>query len=309
MGVTKMKKYYRGLNAIISSSSDLLGLKLGAVGGTLFLILLTVPSAAQAVPRGAAELGYTKLLIDEHPVAADISGDRNGHSKWFSGLFYSNKPMGRDDFKTTDDGLLQLGPGASMVSTPKDFSDGALPVLSAAKGFYIEYEVKISDNDNDHWPAVWSEPVEHNLHAQDHYPEDPAGYERWMELDVDEGGFGPGTCSTAINWEGIYPHYTKHQNGNNVSHVPLDRTQWHTYGASYDPKQKKVKWWLDGEEVVSTTTPNVPDIAAKQHYYIIIGNQTHKKRLPYMMFLRAVKAYVPDDSASADSSASLAPTN
>jgi hypothetical protein len=34
-------------------------------------------------------------------------------------------------------------------------------------------------------------PVEHNRKMLDSYPGDPAGFERWMELDVDEGGIGP----------------------------------------------------------------------------------------------------------------------
>jgi hypothetical protein len=247
------------------------------------------------VPPGAAELGYTKLLIDEHPVAADISTKRNGHFKWFRNLFYSDPPAKDGDFTTTPDGILQIGPHVSMVSTPKDFSTGALPVLSGAKGFYIEYEVKISDNNPDHWPAVWALPVEHNLKKDDHYPGDPPGYERWQEIDVDEGSFGPGTTSSALSWEGIAPHYVKEQNHNNVSKTPLDRTQWHTFGASYDPVKSQVTWWLDGEKNVTATAPAVSAIAAKQHFYLIVGNQENKKKIPYLMYLRAVRAYVPAD--------------
>jgi hypothetical protein len=250
------------------------------------------PAASQPIPPGAAELGYTRALINEHPVVADITTRRSGHYKWFRNLFYSDPPPKDGDFTMTADGILQIGPHVSIVSTPKDFSTGALPVLSGAKGFYIEFEVRISDNNPDHWPAVWALPVEHNTKKQDHYPGDPPGYERYLELDVDEGSFGPGTTSTAISWEGIYPHYEKKQNGNNVSKKPLDRTQWHTFGASYNPANSQVTWWLDGEK---TITAPAPPIATKQHFYLIAGNQENKKRIPYLMYLRAVRAYVPED--------------
>ena len=267
-------------------------------GTALFLVALLDSAFAQSVPLqpippGAAELGYTKLLIDEHPVVADISDGQSGHHKWFRNLFYTFNTPQDGDFEMTDDGVLQIGPRVSIVSTPRDFSKGALPVLSGAKGFYIEFEVKLSDNNPDHWPAVWALPVEHNLRQQDHYRGDPPKFERWLELDVDEGSFGPGTTSTAISWQGIYPHYQKTQNGNNVSKTPLDRTQWHTFGASYDPVKSQVTWWLDGKKNVTATTPDVPAIAAQQHFYLIVGNQERKQRIPYLLYLKAVRAYVP----------------
>jgi hypothetical protein len=269
-------------------------------GTVFFLVVLSFVAEAQSlppqsIPPGAAELGYTKLVINEHPVVADISNEQHGHHKWFRNLFFSFTPPKDGDFKMTDDGVLQIGPHVSIVSTPRDFSKGALPVLSGAKGFYIEFEVKLSDNNIDHWPAVWALPVEHNLRQQDSYRGDPPKFERWMELDVDEGSFGPGSTTTAISWQGIYPHYHKQQNGNNVSKTPLDRTQWHTFGASYDPVKSQVTWWLDGKKTVTTTTPNVPAIAAEQHFYLIVSNQEKKLHIPYLMYLRAVRAYVPAD--------------
>jgi hypothetical protein len=252
-------------------------------------------SPSQPIPPGAAELGYTKLVINEHPVVKDISDRQSGHSKWFRNLFYTFTPPQESDFKMTDEGVLQLGPHVSIVSTPRDFSKGALPTLSGAKGFYIEFEVKLSDNSPDHWPAVWAMPVEHNLKQQDHYRGDPPKFERWLELDVDEGSFGPGSTTTSISWQGTYPHYHKQQNGNNVSKTPLDRTQWHTFGASYDPVKSQVTWWLDGQKTVSATSPYVPAVATKQHFYLIVSNQERKGHIPYLMYLRAVRAYVPPD--------------
>jgi hypothetical protein len=158
----------------------------------LVLLSLTAPAYAQSpppqpIPPGAATLGYTRLVIDEHPAVADISDKQSGHFKWFRNPFYTFNTPQQGEFKMTDDGVLQIGPRVSIVSTPRDFSKGALPVLSGAKGFYIEFEVRLSDNNPDHWPAVWAMPVEHNLKQEDHYRPDPPKFERWLELDVDEG--------------------------------------------------------------------------------------------------------------------------
>jgi len=135
--------------------------------------------------------------------------------------------------------------------------------------------------------------VEHNLKHQDHYRGDPPNFERWMELDVDEGNFGPGTMTTVVSWQGIYPNYRKDLNENHISHIPLDRSQWHTFGASYDPVKSQVAFWLDGKKTLTASAPDVPAIAAKQHFYLIVSNQEHKQHIPYLMYLRAVRAYVP----------------
>ena len=253
--------------------------------------------AAKTVPPGAAALGYTKCIIDEHPAVADIAPGKSGDYKWFSGPWYSSKPPSLDHYRMVD-GVLALSLGGDLVSGPRDLAaPGRLPALPGDRGFYVEFDVRLSDNDPDHWPAVWLMPWEHNGRQEDHYEGDPKGFERWMELDVDEGGFGPGLAGTAHNWTDVYPHYKHIQNPNNVLKVPLDRSQWHTFGASYDPAGKTATWWLDGVRQMSATSPYVPDIAAKQHFYLIISAQSHGKKTEHLMFVRAVRAYVPSASA------------
>lgn len=46
-----------------------------------------------------------------------------------------------------------------------------------------------------------------------------------MELDVDEGGFGPGLTGTVHSSEGVWPKYKHLQNPNNVRKEPLDRSK------------------------------------------------------------------------------------
>jgi hypothetical protein len=254
---------------------------------------------APTVPPGAAALGYTKCILDEHPTAADIAPGKNGDHKWFSGQWWAGEGPSLDHYRTQD-GLLVLALGGDLVSTSRDFSGGRLPLLPGPDGFHVEFEVQLSDNDADHWPAVWLMPAEHNGRQEDHYEGDPAGYERFMEFDIDEGGFGPGLTGTVHSTSGIWSKehgYPEHvQNPNNVSTVPLDRSQWHTFGGSYDPKQQKVTWWVDGVEQMSAGAPYVPEVAAKQHFYLIISNQTHGAKKPYDMFVRGVRAYVPPGS-------------
>ena len=87
------------------------------------------------------------------------------------------------------------------------------------------------------------------------------------------------------------------QNPNNVSQTPLDRSRWHTFGASYDPREQQVTWWVDGVQQMSASAPYVPEVAAKQHFYLIISNQTHGQKKPYDMLVRAVRAYVSPGSS------------
>jgi hypothetical protein len=251
------------------------------------------------VPPGAAALGYTKCVIDERPTAADIAPGKSGDFKWFSGQWYAGEGPSLDHYRTLD-GVLVLSLGGDLVSTSRDFTGGKLPLLPGSDGFYVEFEVRLSDNDPDHWPALWLMPAEHNARLEDHYEGDPPGYERFMEFDIDEGGFGPGLTGTVHSSSGVWSQehgYPEHaQNPNNVSDTPLDRSQWHTFGGSYDPTQRKVTWWVDGVEQMSAGAPYVPEVAAKQHFYLIISSQTHGANRPYDMFVRAVRAYVPPTS-------------
>ena len=47
---------------------------------------------------------------------------------------------------------------------------------------------------------------------------------------------------------------------------------------------------------MGATSPYVPDIAAKQHFYLILSAQSHGKKTEHLMFVRGVRAYVPPTS-------------
>ncbi len=259
----------------------------------LLIALSTALAAAETkVPAGAQALGYTRCLFDEKPTAEQIAPEGKGDYAWFSGQWYAKPPA--LDLYSTVDGALTLKLGGDLCSAPRDFAKSKLPLLAGADGFYVEFDVKLSSDYPDHWPAVWLMPAEHNGKQEDHYEPDPPGFERFMEFDIDEGGFGPGLTGTVHSSEGIWKDGYKHvQNPNNVSKTPLDRSQKHTFGGSYDPKAGKVTWWVDGVEQMSATAPYVPAIAAKQHFYMILSCQTHGKNVPYTMTVSGVRAYAP----------------
>lgn len=266
-------------------------------------------AADPAVPPGAAALGYIEKVIDERPTVADIApGDApTGKHKWFNGPLWGH-PVPMVHYVTTD-GVLgieydaQNDKGGCLIGTPRDLSQGVLPLLDGAKGFYIEFDARLSDNDPNHWPALWAMPVEHcggNGHAaRDHYPGDPPDFERWMELDVDEGGLAKsgGAMCSVISWTGAFTSGYKSATINNwASGEAIDRTQVHTFGASYDPFRRQVTSWVDGKKRWQTpeNSESVPEIATRQHFYPILSvwrvdQGTHKS---YTAYVSGVRAYV-----------------
>jgi hypothetical protein len=270
--------------------------------------------AQASVPPGAAALGYTKCVINEHPTAADIAPDNanNGKHKWFNGAWWDGGRPPASLYGTVDGDLAirydaAADKGGCLIGTPRDLSPGALPNLEGRKGFYIEFDARLSDNDPNHWPALWVMPVEHSGGSgnpiKDVYPDDPPGFERWMELDVDEGGLAKsgGAMCSVISWTGNASQggYKSEIANNWATGKTLDRTRVHTFGASYDPIRRQVTSWLDGQQEWQTPVncKSVPEIAARQHFYPILSvwrldKGVHKT---YTMYVSGVRAYGPKD--------------
>lgn len=261
-----------------------------------------ITSTQGTVPQGAAALGYNNKLIDLIPTVDDIAPNRMGDYALFDGMFYDPNPPKKSVY-SMENGILKIPLGKMVVTQSRNSTQGASPYLSGATGFYMEFDVHLSDNHPDHWPAVLAMPREHDLKQSDHYDGDPAGYERWMELDVDEGGFGPGTLSSVLDWQGTwdpragqywrdYPANTVPGNvtTNFISKDYLDRTRAHTFGASYEPRTSVVRWYLDDSPIFKAPAPAV---AAQQHFYMIAGAQTRGANVPYSMYLNRIRAYTP----------------
>jgi hypothetical protein len=248
------------------------------------------PCANLAPPPGAKSLGYSHQVFCVAPTTSDISV--NGSlNKLYSGMWYNTNPVSMSLYSMTGQ-VLTFANGGGLNTETRQSAPGMLPLLLGSAGFYVEFAERLSDNNSDHWPAVWLMPQEHDIHQHDHAASDPPGYERWIELDVDEGGFNTGHHGALINWYGKYPQYEKQNNGNDPpSTFGMDRTQEHVFGLSYDPVGKKVTWWVDGVSVGSASTDQLPSIVNGYHYYLLINNQSHKLNLPYKMYVRYFDAW------------------
>jgi hypothetical protein len=249
--------------------------------------------ACGTTPPGASALAYDTLAFCLVPATADISYSATADTSLYSGLFYESTPPDASHYSMID-GELALSLGGGVATQRQSSTQGKLPYLLAGKGFYAEFAVTLSDNDADHWPAVWLLPQEHNLKQSDHLSTDPAGYERWMEIDCDEGGFYSGSLHTLIDWQGIYPSYTN-STWNNYGQPPtdLDRTVEHIFGVSYDPIGQVAQYWLDGAKAFAHSTSTISTIVNTYHYYLIMNAASHGANTPYEMRIRYASAWIP----------------
>ena len=249
-----------------------------------------------AAPEGATQVGATRPAFRECPRLEDIDfTGRAPNRKFYNGLYFT-PPKDKGLYTQLEDGVL-MQRGGVLSTARMDSRAGQFPLLSGAAPFYVEAQVAISSNHRDNFPAVWLMPIEHNLRMEDVYPPDPKSFERWFELDIDEGGFGPGSHHTAISWSGIYPNYQKIQNPNPTSKEPLDRTQPNVFGVSYDPATLTVRWWLNGRQMLEASHPYVPEVARRQNFYLIVSAQSHKNISDYQMKVMGVRAFVGQPAA------------
>jgi hypothetical protein len=245
-----------------------------------------------AIPNGALTCGFRKQIFLVTPSTSDISYD-NTPAKLFSGKWYTTVPDASHYSMTSS--TLTLTLGGSLATENRSSLAGTLPYLIGSDGFYVEFAVQLSTNDADHWPAVWVMPQEHDNVQSDHLEGDPTGYEKWMELDVDEGG-GAGLSGNVINWSGISGSYASVNN--QAPTTSLDRTVEHIFGAAFQPKQNRVSWWVDGVNNGYVDISSFPNIIKNYHYYLNIDAQSHGSNTPYSMLVRYFAAYSIDNSAN-----------
>lgn len=265
----------------------------GALAFGLCSAQRSTPAAAGAVPPGAAALGYTRQVIYLTPTTDDISYDSTVKNL-YSGDWYDPVKPPSTYFMTG--GVLTMNLHGVLTTESRKSQPGALPLLLGSKGFYVEFAVKLSGNDTDHFPAVWVMPQEHDVSQSDRQAGDPPHYERWLELDVNEGGLGTNLGGAyrgaVIDWWGIYPHYER-KVFNNINRNPIDMTVEHILGASYDPAGQQVTWWLDGVKMGSQSTASFPAVVNSYHYYLIMNAASRGANIPYQMQVRYLAAWTP----------------
>lgn len=233
-------------------------------------------------------LAYRTCLFDQRPHLGDISSDGGGSYQFYPGQWYWKKAPSVAGLTDGRNGLT-LPLGQEIAAATRRSTSGLTPLIDATQGFYIEFEVKLSSNDADHWPALWLMPIEHDGAHRDQDPNGPQGSERWVEIDVDEGGFGRGTHGVAIEWSGSWPNYAPTISPHGTSGEVLDRSRFHRYGFSYDPVDHLAIWWIDGKRGHQSSINWMP----RFHFYPIVGAQSHGRNVDYSLTLRRLVAFVP----------------
>ena len=244
------------------------------------------------LPAGATALGYTRQLFYDEPQLTEVSTtDLDSTSKWYPGSFsdHVSRNVTRLELLSMENSQLAIGLGGGITSETHASTVGAIPFLSGAQGFYVEIAMRLSSNDSDHFTGLFLQTVEHDLAKHDHLATDPAGFERWTEIDLSEAGYGPGSLSSVMNWSGIYPHYDPHVFNNYGQEAALDWTQEHRYGVSYDPGTNELQYYIDDVPTFKASPPN--SVIKLFHYYVVIEASSHGSHTPYDMFIRYVKAY------------------
>jgi hypothetical protein len=271
--------------------------------GCLILVGMGLVAFGQSAPPGAAALGYTNCIINDTPTAAEIAPGTNGNYKWFRGNWWQSPAPSITNFSTVSNALTLNFTGASLdlQDTPIDFSAGALPTLIGSNGFYAEFDVQLSDNNQDHWASVWVQSRQLGTGQDTYSPPDPVGFVRWMEFDIQESGWGKGLTGTIHSWTGTNAaNVASLSNPNSADPTPLDMSQKHTFGGSYDPIHQQVTWWVDGVLQMSAGPPYVPAIGAQQQFFLILSAYSHGLNLPYTMYVSGVRVYVPSPAPPTD---------
>jgi hypothetical protein len=244
------------------------------------------------LPKGAEALGYTTQLFYDQPQLSEVSStDADSTSKWYPGSFSHNTSQNLDtrDRLSTVNSELAISLSGGVSSETHTSKAGALPFLTGSKGFYVEFGMRQSSNDPDHFSGLYLDTVEHNLAKDDHLSSDPAGFERWTEIDVSETGYGPGSLASVIDWTGKYPLYTP-KTANSYGHdAAMDFTVVHRYGLSYDPATNVLQWYIDDVPTWKTTPTN--SVIKNFHYYLVMEASSRGANKPYQMFISYVSAY------------------
>jgi hypothetical protein len=270
----------------------LLAIVLAAVGQP------AVSQTCTVLPLGAAALGYTVQKFSIVPTVTDVSTtDTNSTSALYPGEEFTSVATNLQmlQFLSMQNGVFTISytgaavPPTYISSETHQATQGSIPLLLGSNGFYIEAGIRLSSSDPDHLPVFFIMPAEHNTIQSDHMATSPSGYENWLEIDAleDEGGTAQ---SNLINWQGIYPYYTRTMNYLRAP-TPFDWTVEHIYGMSFNPIAREVQFYLDGKPTLKASMANAPTIVDTYHYYFTLGARSHGLNKPYQMYVSYVAAY------------------
>lgn len=267
----------------------LLGLMLLGFSGQVLANCPKLP-----LPKGAEALNLRTAKIDLCPRLEHVSFEPDVMAPLYNGLWWLKQQPSSKLYSNNETGYLTMLLGGNVATVNRAMKPGLAPLLPGSRSFYVEFTASLSDNDPDHWPAVWLLPVEHNVRQEDAYEGDPPKFERWLEIDVDEGGYANGAMGTALSWSGVWPNYNRIRSTPNLHNAFLDRTKLNRFGAGFDASNKSISFWLNDELQYVARPPSVPDVALKQSFYLIVSAQSRGKNIPYRMSVARVQAFQND---------------
>jgi hypothetical protein len=289
-------------------------------------MLLTAGAVASRVkaqsvepPPAAAAAGYTQNTFAAFtPGDVDLGDTGNSGFAWYLYHFFGSHPESANIHRNAD-GSLTLdgdvtGPNAEIAT--------AAPAHDAAKfvgrafggGAYIEAAIRfdpvVSRANPKGWPSFWALPLEHGITNDDQWIGKPAGYKRFIEVDIfeyDINGPALGLNYYGANlhdWYGIYhqtcPGHAFCDSWRGYSDVKTkvgpdtDFTRYHRYGFLWTPAVGSAPgsavFFFDGNQVggkVSWTAASdesaVPEgqpwkfgILDNQHLVLILGTGVGK---------------------------------
>lgn len=246
-----------------------------------------------ALRTQACERIYERSRFSDTDLFGWEQGQNMDAVSFYPGLWYL--PAGDTKFVSNgqmDSGSIVVRQGQTWSSVDRKFRSGAFPKISGKDSFAVEVCYRVTAWSKDFWPAIWMLPIEHNHARQAHWPNDPERFERWLEIDIDEGGFGLGMAGTAHNWAGDWPKIYAFHNENNISPVALDRTRNQCFGVYYDVSRLSVDWFLNGARSHGTGDDFIHPVARLQNFFLIFSNQQHQAiALGYKMIISKVAAY------------------
>jgi len=270
----------REFSVHLSSASNA---TLTAPSASTVTIVSSSSSSSSKLPDGAVALGYYNQLFYDQPALADVSTSMTATtSKWYS------LPTNVEHVSMSGS-ELSIALGGAVWSQAHRGKEGALPYLTGAQGFYVEFAMRLSSNNNDHFEGMYLQTAEHTM-GLDHLSTDPAGYQRWTEIDVSESGYAPGSLATVINYYGISPNYSRTLlNDWGYIQTPIDYTKEHIYGVSYDPATNALQYYIDNVPTWKATLPG--SVIKDYHYFLVMESSSHGAKTPYDMYIRYVAAY------------------
>jgi Calx-beta domain len=243
---------------------------------------VTIASSTSKLPDGAVALGYYNQLFYDQPTLSEVSTSMTDTTaKWYSGA----TTVGLLSMQGSE---LAIPLGGGVISQAHRGKQGALPFLSGAQGFYVEFAMRLSTNNGDHFEGLFLETAEHTM-GLDHLSTDPAGFERWTEIDVSESGYDDGSLASVLQWSGTSPNFIPKIKNSWGTDAPLDFTKEHIYGISYDPINNVLQWYIDN--VPTWRFIPTGSVIKDFHYFLVMESSSHRLHTPYDMYIRYVAAY------------------